>query len=249
MNKLFKVSLLLPFLVLAGCSNSKVPNTNVQTKVNIPWSSVSKSVQNVTYALESMYNGKPDQTSNNIQVKQKSTDNQTYYYLISITGKFLKQGVKKSASDLSFSILEDGTKVWGLVAKDDAGNIVWQNNDLSVLPSNIQFIGHSENWKGVYDLSGAKVWNKNFSLYGIWEEHQFKLTYIGANPQTVPHLKYTVKSTGGSFSYENNNVDLHKVITSNGAGAVLFPGKNDTLTTTVDWGKQTENFELNATAK
>jgi hypothetical protein len=238
---------------VSGCSSNTHPHhVSDPGVVKVNWASLSKPVQLVTYAVASMYRGEPSINTNHIQVNQTWTEaDHKKMYLISFHGNFHIRGVSKSASALSFSLLDDLSKVWGLVATDDKGNVVWNNSDFDVIQENLRFEGKSKNWKGLYDLRGVQVWSKDSTQFGAWDEDQYFLSYIGTDPRTVHHFKYKLTTPVSAYSGDQDNVDLHRVFSVGGSGngLIRIPQKSDTLHATVEWDGKTERFTLYCTTK
>jgi|SRR5579875_533321 len=248
MNKLLLFSATLVFLAsLSGCAPTQKTSVEDSAVINVSWASIPQAVQNVAHAIGSMY-GQAD--TKNTEVKQTWTGSDyKKMYLVNLYGNFHKPHVSAPAAKLSFSVLSDGSKVWGLTAANSEGKIVWQQNDFEEIPENLRYEGQSHDWKGFYNLNGVMIWTKDFTEYGNWGNDQFILSYLGMPLKTGEQVKYSLDTTVGGCGGTQDIIDGKTILGCGGGGNGAIPNKDAVMTASVEWDGHKESFQLKTPGK
>ena len=108
----------LTVFVLIGCSSE--PNSN---------KAVAKTIEQLTKPIHQIASRYGEQNTQIIKLHRDMTDGPTHQpmYIVFLKGNFSKSDLK--ASNLEFSILADGSKVWAIRAFDDNNKDVWLDNE------------------------------------------------------------------------------------------------------------------------
>ncbi|WAH37443.1 hypothetical protein [Alicyclobacillus dauci] len=225
----------------SGCAAAQDGPAPIESSVRVSFSSIPVFVQDIAKAIFSSYGSVPDPPQ--ITVTQTWTDSDhKKMYLVSANGSFRNFGTKNTASKLSFSVMDDGTKAWSLTASDNQGKTLWQNNSFSITPINLRFEGQGELWRGTLRIEGVKL---NGTSVGSWETDQFNLYYTGSDNPRVSLLYYSVQDSGGGSSGTRENVNLKSGgFGSGGAGNGMIPSSNESPKVTVVWDGHRQVFQL-----
>ena len=144
---------LLPLVSsLTGCGMTQhAPNpSHVATTVSVPSSKLPTSIQNTANAIFSLY-GANQLPVPSMTVKQTWTDNNHQkMYVVSATGSFRQSANGSVATKISFSVLADSSKAWALVATNNQGKTLWNQDSFSGTPITLHYTGSGRLWHGSF---------------------------------------------------------------------------------------------------
>ncbi|MCF8566525.1 hypothetical protein LLE49_17515 [Alicyclobacillus tolerans] len=164
-------------------------------------------------AVANLYGGKSFRV-----IKLVHTQTETTYqpmYLVELQGHFRQgTGAKTklvSASDLSFSLLADGSQAWALTAGNGNSADKWTyNSALNIQIQQMVYWGQSSSWTGLYQQAVAQVWRTNHtdhrSEFGSAEKVQGSLQYHGKVEAGGQVFDYSL--AGGSASASGRNIPM-----------------------------------------
>jgi hypothetical protein len=238
------LALVVAVLSLDGCSLHREHIINDPAVITVDFASIPVQTQFLIRAVSSLYG---EEDPKDISVMKTFTEDQKPMYLVSLRGRFRKGSLppdqKIQATRLRFSVLEDASKVWALVALDDAGRTVWKQDNFSVKNRNVTYTGRSQHWKGEYHFIDSRVFTdiNNYLETGGWMTSNFVATYTGDSRDAIGPFKFSLGSGGCSVS--GPDFPSSRTIACGGPG--LDPGPDGVLTAHFEWGNHyIESFVL-----
>jgi hypothetical protein len=239
------LALIVAVLSLDSCSLHREHIINDPAVVTVNFDSIPVQTQFLIHAVSALYG---EENPKDISVKKTLTEGDGKpMYLVSLRGKFRKGSLppdqKIQATQLRFSVLEDASRVWALMALDDAGRIIWEQGDFTVTNRNVTYTGRSQHWKGEYHFIDSHVFtdNNNYLETGGWTTSNFVATYIGDSRDAVGPFKFSLGSGGCSVS----GPDFPRGGTIACGGPNMDPGPDGVLTAHFEWGNHyIESFVL-----
>lgn len=127
MSTKFRIILVASMLafIITGCSSQR---SNEQAKAT-DTQAIAQTIGQLTTPINQVSSRYGETNPNIVKLNKGMSDGTTQkpMYAVFLKGNFIKGNLK--ASNLEFSILADGSRVWAIRAFDDANKDVWLDNE------------------------------------------------------------------------------------------------------------------------